>query len=212
MKSESVYEKIKWCNQDIEEFKDLIQINDSALEITKRYKLLESISGKKIKNRFENLIITCWSAKDYLKKDIIEEISVNTGKVFEKNLFKHKDTDLIQYIADSVKHGGIGNEFLKLNKYKKLKPKLENVIFKLSNQSVPGELKPTYKSDSEDLFEFDIKMVKLEVDEVVYYNFDTIHLSMKIIDNENNTIGDAIDLVRDFTKKLKFEYNRIMLI
>ena len=71
-KSETAFEKIKWCLHDIEDFKDLIQINDTDIELAKRYSLVETISGKKIKNRIENLLISCWSAKDYLKKDIIK--------------------------------------------------------------------------------------------------------------------------------------------
>ena len=117
-KSETAFEKIQWCIKDVDDFKDLIQINDTNIELGIRYSLAQSISGKKIKNRFENLIIACWSAKDYFKKDIVKEIGKDAGKVFENYIFNYEETDLIQYLADSLKHGGIDKGFLNKNRFK----------------------------------------------------------------------------------------------
>ena len=211
-KSETAFEKIKWCLQDVEDFKDLIQINDTEIELAKRYSLVETISGKKIKNRVENLLISCWSAKDYLKKDIIKEIGENAGKVFENNLFEYEETDLVQYLADSIKHGGIDEKYLKQNRHKITEPKLDKTFLSLSNQSVPGPMKPVYMTEGEDVPGFKIEMVQCIIEGEVHYNFDTILLTVKITDNKNQHIGDAINLVFKFTNYLKREYNRMMRV
>jgi hypothetical protein len=211
-RSETAFDKIKWCLQDVDDFKDLIQINDTEEELAKRYSLTQTIAGNKIKNRVENLLVSCWSAKDYLKKDIIREIGEDAGKVFEKNLFAHEETDLVQYLADAIKHGGIDERYLKQNRFKGTEPKLEKTVLSLSNQSVPGPMKPTYRSEGDDVPGFEIGMVQCIIEGEIHYNFDTILLSIKITDNNNQYIGDAISLVFKFTNYLKREYNRIMRV
>lgn len=206
-KSETAFEKIKWCLNDVEEFKELIQINDTELELVKRYSLLEDISGKKIKNRVENLLIACWSAKDYIKKEIIREIGENAGKVFENYLFEYEETDLVQYLADSLKHGGIEDKYLKQNKFKNKQPKLENVFLSLSNQSVPGLMKPVLQLEGEDVGRFETGMVMCTINGVTHYNYDTILLTLKIVDIDNKIIGDSTNLVFKYTSNLKRIYN-----
>jgi hypothetical protein len=209
-KAESAFDKIKWCINDIEEFKDLIQINDSEIELDKRYSLLTKITGQKIKNRIENLIIACWSAKDYLKKEITNQISESAGRVFEIYIFEHEETELIQYLADSFKHGGIDDRFLNNNKYKPLKPYLENTVLRLSNESVPGELKPTSLLEGESVPPFQVKGVRFEIDGKVYQNYDTINLTMKILDKDKNYISDTTTLVNKYVDILKRNFNRMM--
>jgi hypothetical protein len=211
-KSETAFDTIKWCLEDIDDFKDLIQINDSEEELGKRYHLAQTIAGEKIKTRMENLIIRCWSAKDYLKKDIEKEIGKDAGKIFEKYLFEYKETELVQYLADSLKHGWIDEQYLKLNRYKNSEPRLEKTILLLSNQSVPGSLKPFYKSEGENVPGFEIENVQWIIAGQVHYNFDTILLTVKITDNNNQSIGDAINLIFKFTGYLKREYKRMMQI
>jgi len=208
-KSETAFEKIKWCLSDVDEFKELIHINDTELELVNRYSLLEGISGKKIKNRVENLLIACWSAKDYIKKEIIREIGENAGKVFENYLFEYEETDLVQYLADSLKHGGIGDKHLKQNRYKIKQPKLENTFLSLSNQSVPGLMKPVFQVEGEDVPPFEIGMVMFAVNGEIHYNYDTILLTLKIIDIDNNIIGDTTNLVFNYTSNLKRIYNKM---
>lgn len=197
---------------DVEEFKELIQINDSELELVNRYSLLESISGKKIKNRVENLLIACWSAKDYIKKEIIREINENAGKVFENYLFEHEETDLVQFLADSLKHGEIDEKYLKQNKFKVQQPRLENTFLGLSNQSIPGVMKPVFQIEGEDVPGFQIEMVMYTIDWVTYYNYDTILLTVKIIDIDNKIIGDTTNLVFKYINNLKRIYNKMTRI
>ena len=150
--------------------------------------------------------------KGLFKKDIIKEIGEEAGKVFEKNLFQFEQTDLVQYLADAIKHGGIEERYLNQNRYEGVEPKLEKTILVLSNQAVPGPMKPTYMSEGEDVPSFEIGSVQCSIEGKVHYNFDTILLTVRITDNNNHYIGDAIDLVFKFTGYLKRGYNRIMRV
>ncbi len=211
-KSQTAFDKIKMCIQDVEDFKDLIQINDTEIELVNRYSLLQTISGEKIKNRIENLIIACWSAKDYLKKEIIKEIGEGPAKVFENRIFQYEETELIQYLADSLKHGGIDDKYLTKNKFKIKEPKLDVLILNLSNQSVPGLMKPFFQLKGDDIGGFDIQMVKCEVNGEIHYNYDTILLTALIIDTKNVTIGNTTDLIFKYTNIINKIYNRMMRI
>ena len=212
MKFNTSIDKIKWCIKDVDEFKELIEINNVDTELIKRYKLCESISGEKIKNRVENLIVACWSSKDWIKKEITSTIDKNVAKVFETNLFKHDTIHLIQYLADSIKHGGIDSNYLKTNKYKNLVPSLGKTTLTLANNSVPGNLKPTYTSESDDVPTFEISSVIFIENGVEHYNFDSIDLSIIIQDKSGNNMGSAMKLVNDYVEITIKEYNKLMRI
>lgn len=204
-------EKIQFCIKDVDDFKDLIQINDSDVPLLNRYELLAEISVKGIRNRVENLIIACWSAKDYFKKNIKQEIDEATSSVFEKKLFEHEETHLIQYLADALKHGGIDNNFLKNNIFKHKEPKIGSVILILSNQSVKGTLKPFFSIEGEEsVSAFSIKDVQTISNGKIYYNYDTILLTMRIINVDNDSIANTVDLVSKYISILTRNYKRIM--
>ncbi len=198
--------------KDIDEFKELIEINDINSDLNKRYKLCEEISGKKIKNRIENLIVACWSSKDWIKKEIESNIDTGASRIFENNLFNYDNTHLIQYLADSIKHGGIDSRFLRTNKFKISEPRLGQTFLKLVNNSVQGNLKPTYMSEGDNVPPFEISSVILVENGNVYYNFDTIELSVIINDKDGKNIGHAMQLVDNFVTLLKTEYNKFMRI
>ena len=67
-------------------------------------------------------------------------------------------------------------------------------------------------TEGEDVPGFKIEMVQCIIEGEVHYNFDTILLTVKITDNKNQHIGDAINLVFKFTNYLKREYNRMMRV
>jgi hypothetical protein len=208
MKYEKALEKIKWCKIDVEEFKDLIEINDTSIEFLKRYELCKFIIGAKIKNRIENLIVACWSAKDWIKKDITSLIDSDVAYIFEKNIFEVDNTHLIQYLANSIKHCGIDDKKMNGNKYKDFAPTLEKTVLKLSNQSFPGDLKPSVFYEDYDVPPFQVSSYA-GIDGKLYYNFDTIDLSIKIVDKNGKYISDAIKVVMEYVDLIKKEFNRL---
>lgn len=207
--SETAYEKIQLCLQDVNEFVDLIQINSSEFDLALRYSLLEKISGKKILNRIENLIVSCWNAKDHYKKEIIKELNPEAGAVFEKYLFQHEETDLIQYLANTIKHGGIEEGRMKSNRYKQIQPRLGQTQLTLSNQSVPGELKPFFQVEGNVVPSFTVAQAVVIQNGIEYYNFDTIQLTQLIVDADNRTLSDSTKLVFNYTANLRRIYKRM---
>ena len=204
--------KIGLNKDDIKDFIDLIEINDSSTGLGKKYELLESISGEKVKNRFYNLIIACWSAKDGFKKDIEKNLSKTDAEKFEKDLFNFDSTHIIQYLADAEKHYGIDPNRLSKNNYKNRELKLDKIVLTLINNSVPTLYKPFYQSESIDTVPlFQISDVLLVDNGIKYYNFDTIILSMKIIDKENKIIGDLMKEVDEYISKLIETSNKYLI-
>lgn len=203
-------ERIISNKSDFDTVKDLIRINDTDYELIKRYDLLETIAGTTIETRMINLIISCWNAKDWLKEDISKLKDISTSCRFQNALFGYDSTHMLQYIADESKHGKLDKDRMSRNKYVNIEPHLTKTVLMLGNNAYPGRYKPFFEqiSDDSSVPPFSIREVSAYKDGVLYYNFDTVILTMQIADKDGNVIGDAIKVVDDFVSNLLKEYDK----
>lgn len=152
--------------------------------------------------------MACWSAKDWIIKDITEKTSTNTARKFEMELYNYDSVQLIQYLADAIKHGGIDSNHLKQNKFKLVKPTLGKTFIQLFNSKVPGRLKFGQMIVGNSVPPFKIDNLCSWVNGQWYFNIDTIVLSVQILDIENNVIFDAMNLVKDYVEVITTLYSK----
>jgi len=196
------FDKVRLCIEDVTEFLDLLEINDSRTDLGKRYELCQKIAGEKVINRVENLVVACWSTKDRIKKEIRDGNGGHAASEWEKSLFESDATHMIQYLANSIKHHGIDGGFLKQNMYKNVGPKLGKTFLFMTNSRFPGALKPFFEIEGNSVPPFSIDSVKGMIGGEIYYNFDTVILSVAIEDSQGNRIGQAMESAARFCENL----------
>lgn len=197
--------RLKSAQADLAELLELIAVNENP-EGLPTYKLAESICGKKVRYRLENLVVHLWAAKDYYQRDLAEEISQKVADTFASDLLKHKQAHLVQYLANRIKHSNVTK--LQKNTYFHAKPSIGIPFLLLTNMSAPGKLKPFFSASGDELPGFEIVGPQLATLAGTTTGFDTMRISAEIKTSNGRVIADTFAVCSEFADLLNTEHKQ----
>jgi len=197
--------RLESAQADLEELLELIVVNENPAGLP-TYKLAESICGKKVRYRLENLVVHLWAAKDYYQRDIAEEKGQAVADTFASDLLKHKQAHLVQYLANRIKHSNVTK--LRKNTYFHAKPFIGTPFLLLTNMSAPGQMKPFFRASGDELPGFEIIGPQLSAPTGTATGFDTMRISAEIKTLNGRVVADTFAVCSEFADLLNSEHNQ----
>jgi len=201
---EEVLGRLESAKADLADILELIVVNENP-EGLPTYKLAETICGKKVRYRLENLVVHLWSAKDYYLRELSENHNQAIAENFGVKLLKHKQSHLIQYLANRIKHSKVTK--LKKNMYINAVPHIGTPYLLLTNMSTPGEMKPFFRATGDELPAFEIIGPRVSSSAGDSVGFDTMRISAEIKAASGRVIADTYLVCTEFAEILHTEYS-----
>jgi hypothetical protein len=196
--------RISLAESELSAVRDLVVVNDNptGLPITV---LAQSICGKNLRYKLENLIIHLWSAKDYMSSELEASGGKGASSSFERRLLESKHAHLIQYLANKIKHSKVTR--LRKNIYLDARPSIGTPYVFLTNNSVVGRMKPVARFEGEVISSFSLEGPLFKSADESSVGFDTIVVSAKVVAHDGRVISGAYETCREYSKVLNELYD-----